>query len=575
MEAGFLLGNKSTKKTGLAAKVKDIEGKMLGKDGKPLKSCLKTGRSKTIQANPVGKGCSQSGVSVTKDTPVSNTKEPTHTIHVTETDVTVDENVTRKRNPNLLGSGLDGAKLQGVAVHPKKVNVLVLINDEKVLGANVAIPIVVVDEISDKFANTLYGYFIGERLAFPIVEAYVKNAWAKYGFERAIFRNGFFFFKFSSHEGMVKTLDAGPWFIRSMPIFLYEWSANTKLKKEEIKTVPVWVKFHNVPMVAFSKTGLSLITTQLGRPIMLDACTSDMCLNPWGRNSYARVLVELSSECDVLESIVVAIPLHKDIADKVPKGEGHYLVTLDVEYEWWPPRCSKCKLFDHEDYDCPSKVKHVSSSGFNGVRTDGKHKKKGSNKATSKQGFRFSKPSNLVYRPVSKPVTSKVNNAISNSTTSSSTEGVKGAANDSQVPPKVTMNDSLDSINENGFFKDDINLDQLGSTMDKLMEENQVLELNTNKDTLVSTNIKSAPVEVQGKNKGSILENFLESREASKSKHDATSDSDDSEIEEVSMPFGIPGGGSLDDLEEDLDCYDGYGAQFYDLTEQEKAISHQ
>ncbi|GJS53858.1 hypothetical protein Tco_0627220 [Tanacetum coccineum] len=90
------------------------------------------------------------------------------------------------------------------------------------------------------------------------------------------------------------------------------------------------------------------------------------------------------------------------------------------------------------------------------------------------------------------------------------------------------MNDSLGSINENGFFKDDINLDQLGSTMDKLMEENQ-------------------------------------------SKHDATSDSDDSEIEEVSMPFGIPGG-SLDDLEEDLDCYDGCGAQFYDLTEQEKAI---
>ncbi|GJS44930.1 zinc knuckle CX2CX4HX4C containing protein [Tanacetum coccineum] len=457
MEAGFLLGNKLTKKTGLAAKVKDNEGKMLGKDGKPLKSCLKT-------------------------------------VHVTETDVTVDDNVTRKRSPNLLGSGFDGAKQQGAAilkqVHPKKVYVSVLINDEKVLGANVAILIAVVDEISDKFANTLYGYFIGERLAFPIVEAYVKNTWAKYGFERAIFHNGFFFFKFSSHEGMVPFTQ----------------------KKEEIKTVPVWVKIHNVPMVAFSETGLRLITTQLGRPIMLDACTSDMCLNPWGRNSYARVLVELSSECDVLESIVVAIPLHKDIADNVPKGEGHYLVTLDVEYEWWPPRCSKCKLFDHEDYDCPSKVKHVSSSGDNGVRTDGKHKKKGSNKATSKQGFRFSKPSNLVYRPMSKPVTSKVNNAISNSTTSSSMEGVKGAANDSQVP---------------------------------LRKE------------------------------GSILENFIESRETSKSKHDATSDSDDSEIEEVSMPFGIPGGGSLDDLEEDLDCYDGYGAQFYDLTEQEKAICDQ
>ncbi|GJX49931.1 zinc knuckle CX2CX4HX4C containing protein [Tanacetum coccineum] len=221
--------------------------------------------------------------------------------------------------------GSDGATKRGAVeginidstfkqVHPEKVHVSALINDEKVLGANVVIPIVVVDEIGENFANTLYGYFIGEQLALPIMEAYVKNAWAKYGFEHAIFRNGFFFFKFSSHDGIVKTLDGGPWFIRSMPIFLNVWSINTKLKREEIT---------KVLMAAFSKTRLSLITTQLGRPIMLDACTSDVCLNPWGRNSYARVLVELSSECDVLETIIVAIPL--------PKGEGNYLETLDVE----------------------------------------------------------------------------------------------------------------------------------------------------------------------------------------------------------------------------------------------------
>ncbi|GJS09896.1 zf-CCHC domain-containing protein, partial [Tanacetum coccineum] len=72
---------------------------------------------------------------------------------------------------------------------PRMVHVSAMFNDVKVQGANVAIPIAVVDEISAKFANTLYGYFIGERLAFPIMEAYVKNAWAKYGFERIIFRN--------------------------------------------------------------------------------------------------------------------------------------------------------------------------------------------------------------------------------------------------------------------------------------------------------------------------------------------------------------------------------------------------
>ncbi|GKG19830.1 hypothetical protein Tco_0376929, partial [Tanacetum coccineum] len=38
-----------------------------------------------------------------------------------------------------------------------------------------------VEEISNRFANTLYGYFIGKRLAFPIVENYVENTLAKYG----------------------------------------------------------------------------------------------------------------------------------------------------------------------------------------------------------------------------------------------------------------------------------------------------------------------------------------------------------------------------------------------------------
>nr|GEU48268.1 ATPase, F1/V1/A1 complex, alpha/beta subunit, zinc knuckle CX2CX4HX4C [Tanacetum cinerariifolium] len=118
-------------------------------------------------------------------------------------------------------------------------------------------------------------------------------------------------------------------------------------KHEEPKSQTYWFK------KAFSATGLSLITTQLGRPIRLDACTSDMCINPWGRNSYARVLVELSSKCVDIESIVVAIPL--------PKDEGHYLETLDVE--WWPP---KCKFFDHEDDYCPAKLKKANTDASSG-----------------------------------------------------------------------------------------------------------------------------------------------------------------------------------------------------------------
>ena len=48
-------------------------------------------------------------------------------------------------------------------------------------GVDISIPRKVVQNISTKFEFTLYGYFIGKRIAFPVVEYFVRNNWAKYG----------------------------------------------------------------------------------------------------------------------------------------------------------------------------------------------------------------------------------------------------------------------------------------------------------------------------------------------------------------------------------------------------------
>nr|GEY86414.1 hypothetical protein [Tanacetum cinerariifolium] len=106
-------------------------------------------------------------------------------------------------------------------------------------------------------------------------------------------------------------------------------TANTILKKDEIKRVPVWVKMHHVTIVAYSDVGLSLISTQIGKPLMLDSYTSNMCLNSWGRSAYAR--------------------------------EGHTFATIDIEYEWTPPRCASCRIFDHVSEKCPKLPKVASS----------------------------------------------------------------------------------------------------------------------------------------------------------------------------------------------------------------------
>lgn len=85
---------------------------------------------------------------------------------------------------------------------------------------------------------------------------------------------------------------------------------------------------------------------------MMDSYTSSMCNASWGRNSFARVIVEVQSDRERKESMVIALPNLED--------DGFTRETGTSEYEWYPPRCSKCKIFGHSFEGFPLKVKEIS-----------------------------------------------------------------------------------------------------------------------------------------------------------------------------------------------------------------------
>ncbi|GJT06947.1 zinc knuckle CX2CX4HX4C containing protein [Tanacetum coccineum] len=123
-----------------------------------------------------------------------------------------------------------------------------------------------------------YGYFIGKRIAFPVMEYYVRNNWGKYGLTRLMM--------------------------------------NSK----------VWVKIHDVPIQVFSEDGLSIIASQIGKPIMLDSYTSLMCIESWGRSSFARCLIEINADDVLKESLTIGVPLIEDT--------GFIIKTVStIEYE--------------------------------------------------------------------------------------------------------------------------------------------------------------------------------------------------------------------------------------------------
>ncbi|GKC90194.1 putative reverse transcriptase domain-containing protein [Tanacetum coccineum] len=148
-------------------------------------------------------------------------------------------------------------------------------------GIDVVVPVDSIRAISERFANTTYGFFLGKNVAYPVVANYVRNTWGKYGLVRSMFNSstGLFSFQFSSMDGLDSMLENGPWFIRNNPLILKKWHPNENLLKEDVSNVPVWVKLQGVPVTAFSEDGLSAIATKLGTPLMLDSYTSDMCMH--------------------------------------------------------------------------------------------------------------------------------------------------------------------------------------------------------------------------------------------------------------------------------------------------------
>ena len=245
-------------------------------------------------------------------------------------------------------------------------------------GVNVSIPRRIVEKVSARLEHTLYGYFIGNRMAFPVVDYYVKNNWAKYGLKKIMMNDkGFFFFKFDTQAGLESVLENGPWMIRKSPIILKKWSIGTSLCKEELTRIPIWVKLHDVPLQVFEDDGINLIASFIGKPIMLDSYTSSMCKDSWGRSSFARCLIEVGSVDELVEVITIGVPSLT--------GDGFTKESIRVEYEWRPPRCTLCKIFGHIYEHCTKKettppvvtTSNVVPPAYDGFQKVSRKKKKG------------------------------------------------------------------------------------------------------------------------------------------------------------------------------------------------------
>ncbi|GJY68020.1 reverse transcriptase domain-containing protein [Tanacetum coccineum] len=551
MERGFLDSGDKKKKDG-GSKVADGSSKVLGDlasrvkniEGKPMQPGILKKAMRTVASN-------MHDVVI----PLNDGSQADPQGHKGDDNANTGPNVNEGGSKPTMSADVNKENSYASLVRPNvatKVHFRTLVNEEKVDNFDCVLPKIAAAKVMRRYENSIVGFFVGKDPSFPVVQQYVSNTWRKFGFEK-ITRNdeGVYLFKFASKSGMDQVLEKGPWLIRKSPIILNKWTACVSLKKGEVTKVPVWVKLYNVPVLAYSEDGLSLIATQIGKPIMLDAFTSSMCVESWGRISFARALIEISASSVLKKEVIMAVPEEE--------GDGYIKEVVRVEYEWKPPHCVDCQSFGHETNLCPKRVREElpknsardtkatameeNDDGF--IEVKSRKKKKGAD-SRSFGGLRLNKPNSKVIWQQKKGVDAK---GGSNSASPSVSTNDNGKGNGGSKQDLNTSN-PFDVLNVEGDDMGDSGKQSKGSE-----QVNSDFNVNNKKDHEPSSS-KSACNDVH---KDKNVSSYPELK-----KWDCINESD-TDDDDVIPSYGsfLGGGNQLED--EDFDFYDGYEEQVVDL----------
>nr|TKR85189.1 hypothetical protein D5086_0000250420 [Populus alba] len=179
----------------------------------------------------------------------------------------------------------------------------------------------------------LVGYIAGRNTGFKALQNLIDNTW-KCKASLTIHESGWLIFKFVNEEDKLNVLSGGPYLVFGRPLILRAMPEYFDFSPSDMYTIPVWVKFPNLPLKCWSIKCLSKIASVLGKPVQSDMLTASMA-----RLSYARVLVEVNLLSDLPYSIAVTLP-------------NGSILHQQVVYETLPRFCKHCQKLGHLTSSC-------------------------------------------------------------------------------------------------------------------------------------------------------------------------------------------------------------------------------
>ncbi|XP_070051743.1 uncharacterized protein [Nicotiana tomentosiformis] len=197
------------------------------------------------------------------------------------------------------------------------------------------------DDISSEiefWKNADVCYVLGAHPPFAVIQGYIQRLWAKHGINKiSMLKNGVTLVRFDSEIGKNEVIQGGIYHFDNKPFIVKAWSPDLEFTREELLTVPIWIKFPGFDFKYWSPKGLSKIGSLVGKPLMVDQNTE----RKNGLN-FARLLVEVEMDSKLPEVVLF-------------RNEKGQLVEQRVSYDWKPTLCTHCSKYGHSESICRKK----------------------------------------------------------------------------------------------------------------------------------------------------------------------------------------------------------------------------
>ncbi|KAL9230657.1 hypothetical protein vseg_005980 [Gypsophila vaccaria] len=109
-----------------------------------------------------------------------------------------------------------------------------------------------VDDVQEEIAywhNAVVCFIMRANPPASVIEGFIRRIWTRYNIDKLSFLpNGIFLVRFKTLELKEQVLQDGHYLFDNKPLIVNPWSEELELHKPEVKTVPVWIQLHGLPI---------------------------------------------------------------------------------------------------------------------------------------------------------------------------------------------------------------------------------------------------------------------------------------------------------------------------------------